>query len=283
MNQDWEQVFLNYCEQIQNAQEDASHDIGHLRRVAKAAHQIAGIEQEPVDGLVLLASAYFHDIVCLPKNHPEAYLSSRLAAEKAIQILIQLQFPGDKLQAVYHAIHAHSFSAKIKPQSLEARIIQDADRMEALGALGILRTFYLSGRLGSQPYHSEDPFAKVRLLDDKVFALDHFYCKLFKLPQLLNTNGGRELAERRVIFLQRFVDQLRQDFFQGDQGVIDLIWICYRGGQSRLGLFDSRDPFAIHRQLQPKCYIIDQLLEQSSHCPWIPLFLDELKEEITTE
>jgi uncharacterized protein len=283
MTQCWEQIFLNYCKQMEKEQGDASHDVSHFMRVAKAACEIASLEEAHADCLVVVAAAYFHDIVSLPKNHPEAYLSSKLAAEKAVNILANLQFPSAKLHDVYHAIHAHSFSAQVEPRTLEAKIVQDADRLEALGALGVLRTFYLSGRLGSQPYHSEDPFAASRPLNDKSFALDHFYCKLFKLPAQLRTQGGRQLAEKRALFLQRFIDEIASELKLRRGGAIELSWICHHGGSLNLRLFNTCDPFALHRKLQSDFYIVDQLLEKRNDFPFIDLFIKELREEISFE
>ncbi|MFA9353024.1 hydrolase, partial [Escherichia coli] len=75
-------------------------------------------------------------------------------------------------------IEAHSFSAKIAPETLEAKIVQDADRLEALGAIGLARVFAVSGALGVALFDAEDPFARQRGLDDKQYALDHFQTKL---------------------------------------------------------------------------------------------------------
>ncbi|MCP5995663.1 HD domain-containing protein, partial [Klebsiella pneumoniae] len=102
--------------------------------------------------------------------------SSRLAARKTREILSRdfPDFPPDRYAAVEHAIEAHSFSAGIAPQSLEAKIVQDADRLEALGAIGLARVFAVSGALGTALFDADDPFAGARALDDKAFALDHF-------------------------------------------------------------------------------------------------------------
>ncbi len=116
--------------------DDAAHDIAHFRRVWMTAQGI--MADEDSDPLVVLTACYFHDIVSLPKNHPERSHSSRLAARKTREILSRdfPDFPPDRYAAVEHAIEAHSFSAGIAPQSLEAKIVQDADRLEALGAIG---------------------------------------------------------------------------------------------------------------------------------------------------
>ncbi|MGB0455051.1 MAG: HD domain-containing protein, partial [Bacteriovoracaceae bacterium] len=142
---DWEQKFTDYLESsFEN--DDKSHDISHFQRVWKIAQEIMNDE---ADKLVILAGAYFHDIVCYPKNDPRRSLSSVDAGIKAMEILKEMDFPEDKLENVKHAIEAHSFSAGIAPKTIEAKVLQDADRMESLGALGLARTFYTAGRMGS--------------------------------------------------------------------------------------------------------------------------------------
>lgn len=277
----WESLFTDYFRQLQSDNEDASHDLSHFQRVANTAKYIAEYETSGKDLLVLIAAAYFHDIVSLPKNHPDNNMSSRLAASKAREILLSMDFPSDKMDAVCHAIEAHSFSAKLVPKTIEARIIQDADRMESLGAMGALRTFYVSGRLQRQPYHQTDLLASHRILDDKFYGLDHFYCKLFKLPELLQTAGGRYIANSRTDFLRLFVNELVSNVHKGDGGAFQIIWSCFHAGKLSLKLFDALDPFAVKRQLDPGCFVIDQLIEKKGQYPgFIEGFLSQLSVEL---
>ena len=166
---------------------------------------------------MVLTACYFHDIVSLPKNHPERSQSSRLAARKTRDILHRdfPDFPPDRFAAVEHAIEAHSFSAGIAPQSIEAKIVQDADRLEALGAIGLARVFAVSGGLGVALFDAEDPFADARPLDDRAFALDHFQTKLLRLPDTMQTDVGRELAQHNADFLVHFMAKLSAEL-QGD-------------------------------------------------------------------
>lgn len=115
---------------------DGAHDLGHLRRVWKQAQLIA--MDEPCDLEILLPAAFFHDLVNLPKSHPDRARASTLSAEAACHFLRADGFPETKLSAVGHAIAAHSFSANITAQTPEARVLQDADRLEALGGLSVL-------------------------------------------------------------------------------------------------------------------------------------------------
>lgn len=140
---------------------DPAHDPAHLTRVWRLADRLAADEETrtpaKADRRVLLAAAYLHDLVNLPKNHPDRAKASTLSAEKAVALLTDIGYPADTLSGVAHAIQAHSFSANIAPTTLEAKLLQDADRMEALGAIGLARVFAVSGQLGRALFHPTDP------------------------------------------------------------------------------------------------------------------------------
>ena len=209
---DWEKRFLSWLE-LNGDHSDGSHELGHFQRVWKAARYINEQEGEAADPLTLLAAAYFHDLVSLPKNHPERADSSRLSAEKTVLLLKNdfPDFPREKIEGVRHAIHAHSFSAGIKPLTAEAKILQDADRMEAVGAIGLARVFYTAGQLGQRLFDGGDPMAEGRELDDKKYSLDHFQVKLLKLPALMNTVAGRRLAEANADYLREFLKKIKKE------------------------------------------------------------------------
>ncbi|MBL5839917.1 phosphohydrolase [Enterobacter asburiae] len=203
----WQQRFERWLEE-NHSTDDTAHDISHFRRVWMTAQKI--MADQAVEPLVILTACYFHDMVSLPKNHPERGQSSRLAALKTCDILRRdfPDFPPEHTAAVVHAIEAHSFSAGIAPQSMEAKIVQDADRLEALGAIGLARVFAVSGALGVPLFDADDPFADARILDDRAFALDHFQTKLLRLPDTMQTEMGRELARHNADFLIQFMAKL---------------------------------------------------------------------------
>ena len=185
------------------AGDDGAHDLQHLHRVWSSAGRL--LQHYPqADALVVLAACYLHDLVNLPKNHPERHLASRQAAALAVERLAEAGFPPARLAAVAHAIEAHSFSAAIAPRTLEARIVQDADRLDALGAIGLARLFYTAGRMGSALAHPDDPGAAQRSADDRAYALDHIECKLATLPATMQTDAGRALADERMEWLRDF-------------------------------------------------------------------------------
>ena len=206
----WQEQLENWLEQ-HHTETDGAHDIAHFRRVWKTARTLNQAEGAQGDELVLLAAAYLHDIVSLPKNHPDRHLSSLLAAKEAAVILLELGFPAAKINAVCHAIEAHSFSANLPAETLEARLLQDADRMEALGAIGLARVFYTSGRMEREMFDPYDPLAKHRPLDDMQYALDHFFVKLYKVADSMQTGAGREMAKQRRKYLEGYVKQLLKE------------------------------------------------------------------------
>ena len=177
------------------ATDDGSHDAAHLIRVWKNAARIHA--EEGGDARSLAAAVLLHDCVSVEKNSPLRTEASRLAAEKATGILQGLGWDATETAAVAHAILTHSFSANIAPETLEAKILQDADRLDAIGMVGAARCFYIAGRMGSGLYDPLDPLAEARPLDDKAFAIDHFETKLFRLADGFKTEAGRRLAMKR--------------------------------------------------------------------------------------
>lgn len=208
----WEQKFVAYINQHLPGK-DGAHDLKHFERVWKTGQYINRQEGHPADSLVLLTASYFHDFVAVPKNHPDRKLSSLRSAEKTSVILKESfpDFPADKIEGVAHAIHAHSFSAGIHPETPEAKILQDADRMEALGAIGLARVFYIAGLMQCSLFDANDPFAENRLLNDSEYAIDHFPVKLFKLPAMMNTATGKALADKNADYLRSFLTKLKDE------------------------------------------------------------------------
>ena len=182
---------------------DGAHDLAHLRRVWTNAFRIAASEGGA--DRVLAASVLLHDCVAVEKNSPLRAQASRLAAARAAEILAGLGWRGADVEAVRHAIAAHSFSAGIPPETLHARVLQDADRLDAIGMIGVARCFYTAGRMGSALYHPEDPRAEGRALDDAAYALDHFRAKLLRLADGFQTPAGSAIARERTAAIAGFM------------------------------------------------------------------------------
>lgn len=193
----------------QSQPSDGAHDLAHIKRVIKNTLYLTVIEE--ANSEITLPAACLHDCISLPKNDPRRSEGSRLAARAASGFLEEIDYPSDLIPEVEHAIEAHSFSAGIPCRTLEARIVQDADRLDALGAVGIARCFLVGGHLGRPLFDPDDPFCEQREPDDGAFTVDHFYTKLLKLPGTMQTAAGRAEAERRAAIMRRYLDDLRKE------------------------------------------------------------------------
>ena len=188
---------------------EAAHDFGHVRRVAVSARAIAEAEGADLD--IVLSAALLHELVSLPKDHPDSPRSGYLCAELAADMLQKEGYSIERVEAVAYCIRVHPFSLGVVPETLEAKVLQDADRLDALGAIGIARCFAVGAALGRPFYDPDDPFCRGREPDDKHWTLDHFGRKLLRLPETLHTPSGREIARGRATFLEAFLRQLEQE------------------------------------------------------------------------
>ncbi|HHF3197709.1 TPA: HD domain-containing protein [Vibrio diabolicus] len=202
-----ESQFLEFMQQ--EMQVDAAHDISHVQRVVNTAKKLA--VEEGADLSIVLPAAYLHDCFTYPKDHPNRKQSSIIAAKKAVAFLESIDYPRQYHDAIAHAIEAHSFSANIRPNTLEAKVVQDADRLDALGAIGVTRCIQVSTEFDAQLYDDKDIFAQQRELDDKQFTLDHFQTKLFKIAETMNTESARRKAQKRKAFMQAYIEQLHDE------------------------------------------------------------------------
>jgi uncharacterized protein len=202
-------IFIQFLEQETSGNPDSAHDLAHIKRVVNSAMKLC--DEEGADSEVVHAAAWLHDCVSLPKNHPDRKKSSVLAAQKAAHFLSKTDFPESKISLVVHAIEAHSFSAGITPESTEAKIVQDADRMDALGAIGIARCLLVGGVLGRPLYNPEDPFCENREPDDTLWTIDHFYVKLFRLPETMHTESAKKEALKRVKVMKAWLNDLKSE------------------------------------------------------------------------
>lgn len=188
---------------------DSAHDMAHIRRVVKNSIQLANFEGAEL--FVVIPAAWLHDCINVPKTSELRSQGSKLSAERAIQFLEEINYPKRYFDNIYHSIHAHSFSANIDTKTLEAKVVQDADRLDALGALGISRCLMYSANANIPLYDENDPFSLKRELNDKNGAIDHFYTKLSTLPETMKTRAGKFEATERWAFMEKFIEQLKEE------------------------------------------------------------------------
>lgn len=210
------EAWARQCEQfLAGAQHpaDAAHDLAHIRRVVGTATALA--EAENADLWVVVPAAWLHDCVIVPKNSPDRARASRMAAAAATDFLRGAGYPEAHLPGIHHAIEAHSFSAQIVPRTPEARVVQDADRLDAIGAIGVARCLMLSGQMGRRLYDPAAPFPQGRAPNDQLNAVDHFFVKLLGLAATMQTAAGRAEGERRTQFMCQFLEQLASEIAPG--------------------------------------------------------------------
>jgi uncharacterized protein len=189
--------------------DDPAHDFGHVLRTVANGKQIAGAEG--ADGDIVHLAALLHEWVSFPKGHPDSPRSGEVCAEQVAKLLDDEGVDGRLAERVCGSIRVHAFSAGLEARSLEAKVLQDADRLDAIGAIGVARCFATCARMGRPLYHPGDPFCERREPDDKSWGLDHFYRKLLRIPETLHTPTARTLGRSRALFLQAYLAQLRQE------------------------------------------------------------------------
>ena len=178
-------------------------------RVYRNAQKIS--KTEKVNKKLVLSAALLHDLVSYPKSDKRSKNSSIESAKKSKSILKKYDFTENEIEIISDAIAEHSFSQNKTPKTIEGKVLQDADRLDALGAIGIARVFATGGSLNRPFYNSEDPFCKKRTPDDKTWTVDHFYAKLLKLESLMNTKSGKLEAKKRTKFLREYLKQLKSE------------------------------------------------------------------------
>ena len=187
---------------------DQSHDIGHALRVALWTIRLGATE---IDTREAVAAALCHDLVNPPKNSPERRRASTLSAEAARALLPAHGFCPGSVESIADAIRDHSFSRGVTPRSLLGRALRDADRLEALGSIGIMRTVSTGSVMGAKYFDPHDPFGSSRELDDLAFTVDHFFTKLLRLQNEMCTQPGRLEAVRRTRLMELFLKELAEE------------------------------------------------------------------------
>ena len=189
-----------------------AHDFQHVLRVYKNAEMISK-QEESVDLDIILAAALLHDLVVYPKGSSKTINSADDSAEIAKKILLESKnYPREKIEKVAGAIRTHSYSKKLIPSTLEGKILQDADRLDAIGAIGIARTFSVGGSENRSLYNPTDAFCeRERQLDDTQWTLDHIKKKLMILKNSMHTKTAKKIAEERTEFMELFLNQLRKE------------------------------------------------------------------------
>ncbi|TDL96815.1 HD domain-containing protein [Macrococcus brunensis] len=189
--------------------DSSGHDYAHIERVRKMALTIG--REEQADLLIVEMAALLHDTV-------DDKLTDEVTAwTKLENFFDQIALAEDKRDAIKHILKYMSFKGGKnagKLESLEGKVVQDADRLDAIGAIGIARTFMYAGKFGDIMYDPLIPPRDLQQADyrEKTHAINHFYEKLLKLKDLMNTETGRAIAAERHEFMEQFVAQFKEEW-----------------------------------------------------------------------
>jgi len=172
---------------------EGTHGFSHVERVFNLCMHIG--KEEGADLEVLALAALLHDVARPLESAGKVEDHAAEGARIARHFLRSIGYPVEKVEEVAHAIEAHRFSRGPEPETLEARILSDADKLDAIGAVGIARVFMYSGEHG-------------RSIED---SLAHFEEKILKLKDLMYTETARRIAEERHRFTAEFIERIRRE------------------------------------------------------------------------
>ncbi len=194
---------------------DAAHAFDHVLRVTRLAVRIAQAEGADVE--VVRVAAWLHDVA--EARHDHHLASARVARD----LLTRAQAPSEFIEAVVHSIEAHRFSHPPEPRTLEAQCLSDADKLDAIGAVGVARAFLFAGAHGNRMWtHPLDALAGLIGPDPRAYRQAHggqrdytpsheLLCKLEGLAQTMYTATARSLAQERHAFMMAFFHRLDEE------------------------------------------------------------------------
>jgi len=192
---------------------DPAHDFEHVMRVYRNAKLIG--KSEKADMGILLPAALMHDLVVYPKGSSKRSKSSDDSADLAEEILKRHGYQQDMIEKISYCIRTHSYSKNIEPATIEGKILQDADRLDAVGAIGVARTFSVGGTEKRMFYHLADPFCETkRTPDERMWTLDHFRTKLLKLKGSMHTGAAKKMAIKRTKFMKEYLAELKDEIHE---------------------------------------------------------------------
>ncbi|MFT4539493.1 MAG: hypothetical protein ACI841_004334 [Planctomycetota bacterium] len=183
-----------------------AHDYSHCKRVAATAARLC--KEESADPRIAVAAALLHELFNYPKDHELSHQSGDVCAEHALEVLRGIEYPEELIEPIATCIREHAFSKGSQPTSLESRILQDSDRLDAIGAIGVARWAAVCSEMRRPFYSPVDPFCEEREADDRSFGVDHFCRKLLRIADRLHTPAARAVAAERMQFMQSFLAQL---------------------------------------------------------------------------
>lgn len=185
------------------------HDKSHVERVYNLALQIAKRENADLD--VVKAAALLHDIARAMEDEGKIEDHAAKGAQMARKLLEEVGFPKEKIGKVIRCIEAHRFKTHMEAESLEAKILQDADRLDIIGAIGLARVFTRGGWSNISIYDPSIP-PKEKYDGKSLSSVNHIYEKILKVKDTINTHTAKKIAEERHKFVEEFLERFFKEW-----------------------------------------------------------------------
>jgi uncharacterized protein len=218
-----EEKYLYVKERVEHELSCSAHDMDHVLRVHALCLQLA--KDEPVDTECVELAALLHDIARVKEDTDTTGEVDHavLGAEMADRILADLGYPPEKRERIIHCIRAHRFRSSVRPQTREAQILFDADKLDVLGAVGVARCFMVAGKYNERMYAdipldkyikenlvTQTPQGRIKDITKHAPNIE-FETKFKKIPDMLYTEKARKMAEKRLDFMAQFFEQLSEE------------------------------------------------------------------------
>ncbi len=202
-------VFEKIRERSEEFLKLSHHDKSHVERVYNLALRIA--EEENADLGIVKAAVLLHDIARAMEDEGKIEDHATEGAKIARKVLEEADFPKEKIDKVIHCIEAHRFKKGMEAESLEAKILQDADRLDIIGAIGLARVFTRGGWSNMPIYDPSIP-PKEKYDGKSLTSVNHIYEKILKVKDTINTNTAKKIAEERYKFVEEFLERLLKEW-----------------------------------------------------------------------
>jgi uncharacterized protein len=185
------------------------HDKYHIERVYNLALRLAQEEKADLD--TVKAAVLLHDIARAQEDEGAIDDHACEGAKMARKILSEVKFPKEKIPNVIHCIETHRFRRRLIPKTLEAKILQDADRLDIIGAIGIARVFTRGG-WSNTPIHDPTIKPKIKYDGKSETSVNHIQEKLLGIRDTINTKTAKKIAEERHRYVEQFLDRLLKEW-----------------------------------------------------------------------
>jgi len=259
-------IIKNHVKELMN---HVGHPYSHVLRVYNTAMRVS--KNIPnVDYEVLKPAVLLHDMARAYEKQNKGTCHAEIGAQWAKEYLEKINYNPEKIPKIVSAIRTHRYSTKIVPENIEGKILQECDRLDGVGAIGIIRTT-VHNHL-NKPYHETDPLARNREINDWEYGIDHFFFKLLKIKDEINISEIKKEAQKRHDFMLKFLEGLENEILKKEEGEFLELLSTIRENYL-LTHYEIEDPFNKENKT-----IVSEIMKLETN--FSKEFIEQLKTEI---